>query len=47
MPVAEILSQGDEIITGQTLDSNAAWLSEQLTALGIQVVRRRVAGWRD
>ena len=41
---AEILSQGDEVITGQTVDSNAAWLAEQLTSLGIQVVRHSSVG---
>ena len=44
MVEAEILSQGDEVITGQTVDSNAAWLAEQLTALGIRVVRHSSVG---
>ena len=35
---AVLLSQGDEVITGQTLDSNAAWLAEQLTTLGFDLV---------
>ena len=38
-PVAEILSQGDEVVTGQIADTNAAWLSERLTELGFDVVR--------
>ena len=37
MPVAEILSQGDEIVTGQTIDTNAAWLAERLIDLGFEV----------
>lgn len=41
---AEILSQGDEVITGQTVDSNAAWLSEQLTLIGMQVQRHTTVG---
>lgn len=44
MVEAEILSQGDEVITGQTVDSNAAWLAEQLTGLGIRVVRHSSVG---
>ncbi len=39
MPIAEILSQGDEVVTGQTVDTNAAWLSEKLVALGFTVAR--------
>jgi competence/damage-inducible protein CinA-like protein len=44
MVEAEILSQGDEVITGQTVDSNAAWLAQQLTVLGIRVVRHSSVG---
>ena len=39
MNTVEIISQGDEVITGQTIDTNAAWLSEQLVLLGFDVVR--------
>ncbi|MEZ4240995.1 MAG: competence/damage-inducible protein A [Myxococcota bacterium] len=46
MPSAEILSTGDEVVTGQTLDTNAAWLSEQLTELGFDVVRHTTVGDR-
>jgi nicotinamide-nucleotide amidase len=42
-PVAEILSQGDEVVTGQTVDTNAAWLAERLTALGFNVTRHVAA----
>jgi nicotinamide-nucleotide amidase len=37
MPTAEILSQGDEVVTGQTVNTNAAWLAEQLHDLGFTV----------
>ena len=37
MPVAEILSQGDEVVTGQTIDTNAAWLAERLIDLGFEL----------
>jgi len=46
MPTAEILSQGDEVVTGQVADTNAAWLSTQLTDLGFQVMRHTSVGDR-
>jgi competence/damage-inducible protein CinA-like protein len=45
MPIiAEIFSQGEEIITGQTVDTNSAWLSEQLVELGFKVTRHSAVG---
>ena len=44
MPQAEIVSQGDEVITGQVADTNAAWLSEQLTGLGFIIGRHTTVG---
>jgi nicotinamide-nucleotide amidase len=35
---AEILSIGDELTSGQRLDTNSQWLSEQLGSLGIRVL---------
>lgn len=46
MPTAEILSQGDEVVTGQIADTNAAWLSTRLTDLGFTVVRHTTVGDR-
>ena len=43
---AEILSQGDEVVTGQTVDTNAAWISERLTELGFMVLRHTAVGDR-
>lgn len=43
-PVAEIFSQGEELVCGQTVDSNAAWLSRQLTGLGFAVKRHTAVG---
>jgi nicotinamide-nucleotide amidase len=43
-PTVEILSQGDEVVTGQIVDTNAAWLAERLTALGLQVSRHVTVG---
>jgi competence/damage-inducible protein CinA-like protein len=39
---AAILSQGDEVVTGQVTNGNAAWLAERATDLGFEV-RRHVA----
>ena len=46
MPVVEIFSQGDEIVTGQTVDTNAAWLSEQFVLAGFHVSRHTTVGDR-
>ena len=43
-PTLEILSQGEEIITGQTVDSNAAWLSQQAVDCGFTVTRHTAVG---
>src|SRR5437762_2714399 len=32
-----ILSIGDELVLGQTIDTNSAWLSQQLASIGIPV----------
>jgi len=45
-PSVEIFSQGEEIVTGQTTDTNAAWLSQELTQLGFDVVRHTAVGDR-
>ena len=35
---AIILSIGDELILGQTIDTNSAWLSQQLAAVGCEIL---------
>ncbi len=42
--IAEIFSQGEEVVSGQTVDSNAAWLAEQLSELGFKVKRHTAVG---
>ncbi len=37
---AELLTIGSEILSGSTLDTNSAWISQRLLGLGITVVRR-------
>ncbi|QDU33110.1 Nicotinamide-nucleotide amidohydrolase PncC [Poriferisphaera corsica] len=34
---AAIISIGDELVLGQTVDTNSAWLSERLAAIGVKV----------
>ncbi len=34
---AEIIAIGDEITSGQTLDTNSQWLSQRLEELGVPV----------
>ena len=41
---AEILSIGDELTSGQRLDTNSQWLSEQLGNLGIKTVFHTTVG---
>jgi nicotinamide-nucleotide amidase len=35
--LAEIITIGDEILIGQIVDSNSAWIAQQLNAIGIRV----------
>lgn len=41
---AEILSIGDELLYGQTLDTNAHWISGELSKASIRVIRRTTIG---
>ncbi len=43
-PIAEIFSQGEEVICGQVADTNAAWLSEQLVQMGFVINRHTAVG---
>jgi nicotinamide-nucleotide amidase len=43
-PSFETFSQGEEIVTGQVVDSNAAWLSQQAVVLGFSVTRHTAVG---
>ncbi len=36
---AEIITIGDEILIGQVVDTNSAWLATQLNSIGIEVLR--------
>ena len=39
MPKAEIYALGSEIVLGQTIDTNSAWISSKLNDLGIETVQ--------
>ncbi len=41
---AIILSVGDELVLGQTVDTNSAWLSQQLAAIGCDIIGHRTVG---
>lgn len=43
-PTLEIFSQGEEIVTGQTVDTNAVWLSQKAVACGFTVTRHTAVG---
>lgn len=45
-PQAEIFSQGDEVVTGTIVDTNAAWLSRELRDLGFEISRHTAVGDR-
>jgi competence/damage-inducible protein CinA-like protein len=45
-PTLEIFSQGEEIVTGQTVDTNAAWLSQACVNMGFTVSRHTAVGDR-
>ncbi|MEZ4980274.1 MAG: molybdopterin-binding protein [Saprospiraceae bacterium] len=34
-----ILTVGDEILIGQTVDTNSAWLGQQLNLIGAEVIQ--------
>jgi len=42
--IAEIFSQGEEVVCGQIVDSNAAWISQQLNEMGFSVKRHTAVG---
>lgn len=44
MVKAELLTIGDEILFGQIVDTNAQWMSVELTQAGIKVIRKTSVG---
>ncbi len=44
VPVTAIVTVGNELLCGETVDTNAAWLARSLAALGAPVVRKFTVG---
>lgn len=46
---ASIITIGDELLIGQTIDTNSAWMAQQLNKIGVWVRRRVAVGdvWDD
>lgn len=46
---ASIITIGDELLIGQTIDTNSAWMAQELNKIGIWVHRRVAVGdvWED
>ncbi len=42
--IAEILATGDEIRSGALVDSNSAYIAEEIEALGIKITRHHCVG---
>ena len=49
MVFASIITIGDELLIGQTIDTNSAWMAEELNKIGVWVKRRVAVGdvWDD
>ncbi|MDX2046974.1 MAG: competence/damage-inducible protein A [Chitinophagaceae bacterium] len=46
---ASIITIGDELLIGQTIDTNSAWIAQELNKIGVWVHRRIAVGdeWKD
>src|SRR5450432_2651656 len=44
MTQATIITIGDELLIGQVIDTNSAWMAQQLNKAGIRVARRVAVG---
>src|SRR2546427_7690742 len=44
MANAEIVAIGSELLLGQIVDTNSAWMAERLTALGVNLFFKSVVG---
>jgi nicotinamide-nucleotide amidase len=40
----ELVTIGDELLLGFTIDTNAAWLGRELSAIGVEIARRSTVG---
>ena len=44
MPNAELVSIGSELLLGQIVDTNAAWMAQRLTNLGVDLFHKTIVG---
>ena len=44
MTQASIITIGDELLIGQVIDTNSAWMAQELNKSGIRVARRLAVG---
>ena len=44
MTLASIITIGDELLIGQVIDTNSAWMAQELNKVGVPVVRRIAVG---
>ena len=46
---ASIITIGDELLIGQTIDTNSAWIGQELNKIGVWLKRRVAVGdvWDD
>ena len=46
---ASIITIGDELLIGQVIDTNSAWIAQELNKIGVWVHRRVAVGdvWND
>ena len=42
--IASIITIGDELLIGQTIDTNSAFIAQQLNSIGIRVAKRVAVG---
>jgi nicotinamide-nucleotide amidase len=41
---ASIITIGDELLIGQTIDTNSAWIAKQLNSIGVDIIKRVAVG---
>ena len=44
MPNAEIVSIGSELLLGQIVDTNSAWMARRLTDIGVDLYYKTIVG---
>ena len=44
MANAEIVSIGSELLLGQTIDTNASWMAQRLTEIGVNLYYKTTVG---